>query len=166
LIVVSDSSPLIALARIGHLSLLREMYGQVAVPQAVYGEVVNGQGGRPGAAEVARADWIVVRKVRNAAVVSALRADLGAGESEAIALALEFPDPLLLVDERLARRAAVRLGLDPVGTIGVLVEAKRKGLVPAIRPLLDDLVRIAGFWISQRLYDTLIEAEREPPTSD
>jgi uncharacterized protein len=89
MIVVSDASPLIALARIGRLELLREMFGTLLLPDSVWNEVTNAGSERAGSASILRADWIKRRSVSDSALVARLRRDLGAGESEAIALARE-----------------------------------------------------------------------------
>ena len=161
MIVVSDASPLIGLAHIGRLTLLRDLYDRVLIPDAVHREVVLKRPEGAGAAEVAMADWISVEPITNRQLARALLAELGPGESEAITLAAEAPGSLLLVDERLARRTAARLGVHVVGVLGVLVEAKQKGLIPAVRPLLDDLVALAGFRISPELHRRVIEAAGE-----
>lgn len=88
-VIVSNASPLINLARIGHLTLLQAVYGELVIPQAVWEEVVVAGAGQPGAEEVRRADWIRVCPVTDHHLVNALRQDLDAGEAEAIALAAE-----------------------------------------------------------------------------
>jgi predicted nucleic acid-binding protein len=114
--VVSDASPLVSLARLGHLELLHELYGDVLV--AVWQELVVQGAGQPGAAELGRAPWIRRCTVGNRPLVEALWQHLGAGEAEAIALAAE----LLLMDERLGREAARRVGVRVVGVAGVRLE--------------------------------------------
>ncbi len=95
--VVSNTSPIANLAAIGHLHLLRELYGTI----------------------------------------------------------------LLLMDERRSRRIASRLGLRPIGLLGVILEAKSKNLTPTVRPLLDARVTQAGFWISRSLYDRVLDEAAE-----
>lgn len=161
MIVVSDSLPLIGLAHIGRLDLLRQLYGDVVVPEAVYVEVVTRRAERPGAREVGEAGWITVRPVQRRDLADALATDLGRGESEAIALAAEIPGALLLLDEHRARNAAGRLGVEVIGVLGVLTLARRTGLVPAIRPVLDDLIHRAGFRIGTDLYELVLRQEGE-----
>ncbi len=84
-----------------------------------------------------------------------LRASLGGGESEAISLALELSAQLIILDDRPARRLAKALGLPVIGTLGALLLAKQKGLLPAIKPEMDALVNF-GFRISQDLYDRVL----------
>jgi hypothetical protein len=155
--VVSNASPLINLARIGQLELLRELYGELHIPDAVWQEVVVAGAGLPGAELVANAVWIKRRSVTNSTLVRALRQDLDAGESEAIALALESEAELLLMDDSLGRETARHLGLRFIGIVGMLVEAKHSGRINAIKPYLDTLREAAGFRIYQAIYVRVLQ---------
>jgi hypothetical protein len=159
-IVVSNTSPLTGLASIGQLDLLRRLYGQVHIPAAVRREV-GAWREWPGRKAVLDARWIVTHNVSNVALVAALRTNLDAGEAEAIALASELGSQVVLLDEDEGRRSAECLGLRRTGAVGVLLEAKRKGLVKAVRPLLDDLREGAGFYLSEALYQQALESAGE-----
>jgi len=159
--VVSNTSPLINLAWIGQLDLLRELYGKLLIPEAVWDEIVTQGIGQPGAEEVRTATWITINAVKNAHLVLALRQELDAGEAEAIALALESGAVLLLIDERIGRETARHFGLDYTGVIGVLIEAKRRGLIDSIKPYLDRLRDVAGFRIREALYNRVLQDEGE-----
>lgn len=154
LIVVSDTSPLSGLAITGHLALLQQLYDQVIIPAAVADELKRGGQDDPRINAALAPDWITIQRPQNSALVTALQADhnLDRGESEAIALALELEADELLIDERLGRREANRLGLSITGLLGILLVAKQRRLVPSIRPILDDLINEAGFWVSRPLY--------------
>jgi len=102
------------------------------VPKAVWREVVEEGKGQPGAQEVANAGWIEVAEVKNRAVGEVLLAHLDRGEAEVIALAQERQADLVLLDEKEAREFAERLGLRVLGTLGLLVWAKREGLVAVV----------------------------------
>jgi len=104
--IVSDAGPIIVFARIGRLSLLREVTGSLLIPDAVYDEIVVKKGGMPGAAEVAQAAWIQKASVANRSIIDGLPRVLHEGEREAIALAKER-GAQLLVDEIRARRVAI-----------------------------------------------------------
>jgi uncharacterized protein len=151
MIVVADASPLIALARIGRLDLLRTMFGKLLLPEAVWREVVAAGLDRAGAGTVIHADWIERRQIGDAGLVALLCRDLGAGESEAIVLAREVGGDLVLIDERTGRTAAKRLGLRVTGLVGVLIAARERGLLPDAVAVMDDLHRRAGFWLSEEL---------------
>ena len=115
--VVSNASPLINLARIGKLTLLHDLYGELIVPEAVWQEAVVEGAEQPGADEVESATWIKTQAATNRQLVNALQQDLDAGEAEAIALTLEIGAELLLMDEHLGRETARHLGLCYVGRL-------------------------------------------------
>lgn len=161
MIVVSNASPIINLSAIGKLELLKSLYGSVLIPDAVFREVDSASPGDPAAEQVKTSEWIQTGQVSNRSLVSALKGELDEGEAEAIALAVEKEADLLLMDERLGRKVASRMGIRFIGLLGILIDAKRKVLIPAVRPLLDDLVTRAGFWISSELYRRVIEAAGE-----
>lgn len=161
--VVSDASPMINLARIEALHLLAELYETVVLPEAVWTEIVVEGEGQPGARAVQSATWIERQAVANRDLVRALRQDVDKGEAEAVALAVETEDVLLLMDERLGRETADHFDLACVGFIGVLIEAKENEHVDALRPYLQALRSEAGFWISDQLYRRVLRDEGELP---
>ncbi|MBI2298876.1 MAG: DUF3368 domain-containing protein [Armatimonadetes bacterium] len=157
MIVVADTSPLVALATIGHLDLLRELFGEVAIPRAVYDEVVIAGAGQPGSAEVQAACWIVVHPDPARPGCFGLHA----GEEQAIALALRLRAQFVVLDERPGRRAAVEQGLVVTGTVGVLVRARLRGLLAELRPELDRLLAGGALWIAQSVYDKALQQAGE-----
>ena len=157
MIVVSNTSPLINLARISQLDLLHQLYGEVLIPEAVWQEAVVNGAGQPGANEIQAASWVRRQAVSNRPMVQALQQDLDAGEAEAIVLAMELHADLLLMDERLGRETAQHLGLRYIGLIGVLIAAKSKGLITQIKPQLDALRQVAGFYIDTVLYNRALQ---------
>ncbi len=163
MIIVSDTSPLSNLAMIDHLFLLREIYQTVIIPLAVAQELENTREDDPRIAAVLSLDWIEVKKVSDLTFVKELQENrlLDRGESEAIALALELKAEELLIDERLGRREAARLGLSMTGVLGILLMAKRRGLIPVVRPVMDDLMTIARFRISRPLYEEVLVIAQE-----
>ena len=159
--IVSNASPLIGIARIGRLDLLHQLYGELVVSEAVWYEVVVKGAGQPGAKQIEAASWIKKAEVANKVLVQALSQELDAGEAESIALAVEVKAQVLLMDERLGRETARHLGLRYVGLIGVLIEAKHRGLVDRVAPLLAALRTQAGFHISDALYRRVLHDEGE-----
>ena len=121
--IVSDAGPIIIFARIGRLSLLRQVTGSLTIPDAVHDEIVVKKGGMPGAAEVASAVWIQRAVVSDRATLDRLPPGLHAGEREAIALAKER-GAQLLIDEIRARRVAMDQKIDVIGTLRILSEAQ------------------------------------------
>ncbi len=149
--VISNTSPLTNLAAIGQFDVLRALYGDLLIAEAVWEELNASGRVWPGCREVASADWITRREVRNRPLVTALRERLDPGEAETIALAVESQPPFMLMDEKEGRRAAQRFGLKTVGVVSVLLEAKARGLVTEVGPLLEQLRRDAGFFLSDRV---------------
>lgn len=161
MIVVSDTSPIVNLAAVGQLDLLRKLYGSVVIPEFVRNEIVVAGKGQPGANEVATYDWIKSQRVENGAMVVSLELELDSGEAEAVVLAVELKAGLLLLDERKGRLVASRVGIQCIGLMGVLVDAKRNGLIPAVKPIVDKLIQEAGFWISRDLYNRVLQSVGE-----
>ena len=161
MIVVSNTSPIINLAAIGRLDILRQLYGSIAIPESVYHEIAVTGSGDPGSREVPALGWIETKKATNRLHVAALQIELDKGEAEAIVLALELNAELLLLDERRGRAVASRMGLKSVGILGCLIEAKHKGLIPSIKPILDDLIAKAGFWVTTNLYTRVLQTAGE-----
>jgi uncharacterized protein len=159
--VVSNTSPLTSLAAINQFDLLRLLYTEVSIAEAVWDEL-NAHGRRwPGRDEVAAATWVRRCTVANRHLVQALQRDLDRGEAETIALALELKADIVLLDEQEGRHAAQRLGLKTIGVIGVLMEARQRHHVKAVRPLLDSLRNAAGFYLSDSLYARVLELAGE-----
>lgn len=144
--VVSNSSPLIALERIGRLDVLRGLFETVSVPAAVVAEVTPA---------MTLPAWIRQRDLTQTIIPAVLTAPLGAGEREAISLALEAGACLVILDDRPARRTAQALSLPVIGTLGVLLAAKRRGLVPDVRSCLDELMQ-QDFRVSPRLREDVL----------
>jgi len=144
LIVVSDTSPILNLHAVDKLHLLRDLYGEIVIPPAVDREL-----DRNGVH--LESPWASVVSAVNQNQVAALREQLDSGEAEAIVLAGELHADLLLVDEKRGRHIAMDLGLEVTGLLGVLAEAKARGLVSRCQPILDDMIRVAGFWIGDDL---------------
>ncbi len=145
-LVVSDASPLIALAQLGELRLLQGLFGAVVIPPAVAREVAPG---------VALPGWVRIQALQQPVAGEILRTSLGAGESEAISLAQELRADWLLLDELPGRRLAQGLGLHVAGTLGLLSRAKERGLLVAIRPHVEALVR-GGFYATPVLIDRVL----------
>jgi hypothetical protein len=161
MIIVSNTSPLINLAHIGQLNLLQQLYEQVVIPPAVYDEIVVAGAGQPGATEVESYNWIQVKQVTHQQMVTSLQFDVDRGEAEAIVLAVEIKPDLLLLDERKGRLIASRLGIKLTGVLGILIEAKRHGLITEVKPIMDVLTDQVGFRVSISLYQQVLQVANE-----
>lgn len=151
-VVVADSSPLIALRQIGRLDLLRELFRFVLIPPAVAREVSRTVPILP--------EWVHTETLLGDLDSRLAGSGLDPGECEAITLAIERRADYVLCDDRDARLWMELLGLQPLGCIGILLRAKRLGLLPAIKPPLDDLVA-AGLFVGDRLYHHVLTDEGE-----
>ncbi len=161
MIVVSNTTPLIGLATIERFDLLHHLFGKLYIPQAVYDEAVT-VGREEGGAkrEVSTADWIETVAVKDRSAVAALLDELDLGEAETIVLAQELKADWVLMDEKKGRRKVTELGLNKIGTVGILLKAKQVGLLVEIRPDLERL-RTEGFSLSQRIVDAVLDQANE-----
>jgi len=147
---VCDATTLIGLAKIGQLNLLKEAFSEVYIPEAVYREVVKQGRGRPGAAEVEKASWLLRRSVKDTAAVDLLAAELDQGEAETLILGKEVEVDWLILDEEKARSYAASAGMQIIGVVGLLLLAKEMGLISAIKPLLEEL-KAKKFYVSDAI---------------
>ncbi len=160
--VVSNTSPISNLAAIGQLSLLQQVYGSITIPQAVADEIAKVATVYTQAASIPNQSWIAIQTVNDTTTIERLRGEkLDAGESEAIALALELDAELLLIDEQLGRRIAVNEGLNITGLVGFLLEAKNRKLISRIKQIVDALMIQARFRISSQLYAEILRLAGE-----
>lgn len=152
--IVADSGPIVSFARANRLDLLHQVVGDLTIPTAVYEDIVIRGAGKPGAPEVQGASWIQTLAVRDRLFVDQLPPKLHLGEREAIALAKE-QGVVLLVDEREARREALHQGITVMGSLRVLREAKTRGIIPRVRPVLSELIA-SGMYISEPLSEAFL----------
>ena len=161
--VVSNTGPIVALAKADHLTLLRLLYGEVLIPPAVHRELLAKAG-----PEARRIDDGLAAFLRVTAIsplpeeVNRLTSGLGAGEQQAIGLALEAGG-LLLIDDRAGRKAAGQLGIAITGAVGILLKAKQDGHLPMVRPVLE-IIRTQGYWLSDAVVETAMQLAGESPS--
>lgn len=148
------------MAQLGRLDLVPILYGEVLVPPAVVQELSVAVRGAPDVVIAGLSGYRIVPP-GDALRVRDLRRTLDAGESEAIALALEASVPAILIDEQRGRTAASRLGLVPIGSLAILVEAKRAGHVSLIAPLIERVRREIAFRASPRIIEQALRAAGE-----
>jgi predicted nucleic acid-binding protein len=135
---ICNTSPFQYLHQLSALEILKGLTGGVVVPPSVQTELDEGRRAGHDLPDLAKLDWVRLRRPQSTPVLP-LAADLGPGESAVLALALESQDACVILDDGLARRAASLLGIPFTGTLGLLIDGKRKGLIPAVAPLLDRL---------------------------
>jgi len=162
--VVSDTSPLTNLAVIGRLELVRFQFGQITVPAEVWAEIefLPHAAGRAALVIARESGWLSVTPLAESRVLSLLMAGgLDAGESAAIALALERDASRLIIDERKGRAAAGRLRLPVVGALGIFAAARKLGQIPSVKPEIARLRTDAGFFITPEIEQTALEMAGE-----
>jgi len=154
--LVADAGPLIALAKVDGLQLLKGLFGYGVIPTAVHQEV-RPDSGLPGATRIRQAlaaGWLQVAPLEDDTLAVELLGLVDAGEAEAIALCRQRQARVLLIDDAKGRKVARRAGLPLVGVAGILLAAKSRGLLSAVGPALEDLAG-AGYRLSYRLMDTV-----------
>jgi len=148
-VIISDTSCLIILTKIGEIDLLRQLYKTVTITQDIsleYGENLP--------------DWFEVQQVKDHYRQQLLEMQVDKGEASAIALALETSDNIVILDDWKARKVAERLGLSVTGTLGVIIKARNTGIIPSIKPYLDK-IRETNFRISEELEQIALKEANE-----
>jgi len=160
MIIVSNTTPLLSLHKIGRLDLLQVLFNQVVVPQAVFNEIALHGKGKQGHNLFASSNYIQIKQIENKMAADLLRLQLDYGEAETIVLAQELDADILIIDEKKARRIAQVNGKTAIGTIGILQLAKNKGLISNLQAELDALIT-NGIWIDRALYNFVLEKNNE-----
>ncbi len=157
-IIVADSSPLIALARIEQLPILNRLAKRVLVPAAVWEEMTQ-DAERPGATSVRKSAWIEIVSIDPESGPT-IPFSLDTGEREAIALAATNPGSVLLVDDLRARRTAVEMGIKVLGTLGLLLRGKNAGFIKELRAVIESLQE-TGIYLHPRLVEAVLREAGE-----
>ncbi len=160
---VSNTSPVLNLAIIGQLSLLRQQFGEIWIPPAVLEELRVGEDlpGSQSVREAIESGWLRVEEVRDQPLVQVLHRDLDKGEAEAIALALQVQAEWTLLDEREGRRVAKSLRMKVTGVLGILLRAWREGELPSLQRAMEESREKAGFRIGAELFADLVRESGE-----
>ena len=152
-IVISDTTAITYLSKIGAINLLKSLFKQIFIPMAVYKELTDPGDANPGSQEVKTLSWIKVETVPEFEKISArFGRKLDPGESQAIGMALQKKADLLIIDERKGRAEAESLGITITGMVGILIKAKEKKIIPTIKPYLNKL-RLTNFKMGPSLYN-------------
>lgn len=151
--VVVNTTPLIALAGIGQLELLHSLYGEILIPEAVMNETQS----EPARSLVLNAEWIRKRIILHPEKKTMYRARLHPGEVEVMILAEEEDADLVIMDDNTAKKTAKYLGFNVTGTLGVLVKAKKEGLIAEVAPFLKKLTE-DGFFVDEKTADIALKA--------
>ena len=158
--IIADTGPIIALAKVSRLQLLSAIFGQIHIPNAVYRELMAKTGDEADEIDEALRDFISVEELNYhfPENLGQRLQQLGKGEKDAILLAhLEHANTLLIMDDKAARNAAIELGIPVTGSVGVIITAKNKGLIPHAGNLLLAM-RERGYWLSDKI---IIQAKKQ-----
>lgn len=154
--VVVNTTPLIALSHVGQLNILKKLYGEVIVPEAVYRELSVKEESACKKAVESSLDWIRVDEIKNQMAKTMYKTQLHDGEVEVMILAKEIAADVVIIDDANAKKHAKYLGLPVTGTLGVLVKAKQKGYIDELKPILQQMVE-KGIYISQSLIELCLK---------
>jgi predicted nucleic acid-binding protein len=159
MIVISDTTPLISLMKIGQLDLVHRMIGEIQIPEAVFMELVSNRRFPEESRQIRESSFIKTVKVADEDAVDRLSRSMGLdiGESEAIILSDSMKANLLLMDEVRGRSVAQQMGIPLMGTVGVMIVAYKEGLLSKNEILTCiDILKNSGRHISSKLYDQLM----------
>ena len=156
--VVSNTTPIISLLKIGRLNIFKDLYGEILIPQEVFNEIEAGKN-KEFYTDLSKIDWIKIQKINDEKALSYFL-DLDKGEAEAIILATEANADLIILDESLGRFHAKHSGLKVTGTIGILLKAKQSGYITELKTLLYEL-RSKEVWLSDILIDNALKLANE-----
>ncbi|MFA4828418.1 MAG: DUF3368 domain-containing protein [Thermodesulfovibrionales bacterium] len=159
-IVVVNSSPLIYLSAIEKVGILKKLFHEIIIPEAVKRELMSGGKDNFAFKEINSEKWIITKRIKNKLAKNYLLTDIDDGEAEVIVLAEELKAKTVIMDDRLGRRLAKLRGLNIIGTLRVLVSAKEKGMITEIKPLIKQ-IKEAGFWISDDVQKAILQQSKE-----
>jgi len=151
-VIVSNASPLIVLLKINKLSILKELFEKIIIPEAVYKEITAKE---PDKLIFDKTGWIKTRSVTNIEMTTLLEKLVNTGEAEAIVLAKELKITLL-IDDAKARKYAMLLNIELIGTLGLLKIAKKNGLVQSVRKVIEDMLA-EGYYIEDKLVRKILK---------
>jgi len=156
--VISNTTPLLSLLKIDKLDLLKDLYGIVSIPLAVFLEIEAGKE-KPYYSDLTEYDWIKIENIRNIESRTYFF-DLDDGEAEVLILAKEQDADLVILDEIMGRRYAQQLEFNITGTIGILLKAKEKRLISSLGTLLRELTE-KGTWLNPNLISKALKLAGE-----
>lgn len=148
MLVVSDTSPITNLIQIDLLPILKDIYGEIIIPESVYQELCEIENQQ---AVIDQMSWIQVITPHDFNLIKQLKQELDQGESESLALAIELNADFVIIDELKGRQKAQAMGIKVIGLLGTLLKAKQLGFIPFIKPVINQLIEEAGFHINPQL---------------
>ena len=156
--VISNTTPILSLLKIDKLEILKELYEQVIIPNAVYKEIEEGKH-KEFYKDLKKIDWLIIKDIKDQNSREYF-VDLDDGEAEVLILAKELNADLVILDEILGRRYAKVLKFNLTGTLGVLLKAKEKGIIKSLKELLTELTE-KGTWLNTKLIKEVLKISKE-----
>lgn len=158
--VIVNSTPLIALCHVNQLGVLKSIYGEITIPQAVYKEISVKKDSICKKQVEAALDWIHVEHIQNEMAKAMYKTQLHEGEVEVMILAKETEADLVIIDDANAKKHARYLGLPVTGTLGVLIKAKDRGFISELKPILEEMVA-KNIFLSDKLINMCLQQVNE-----
>lgn len=161
MIIVSNTTPLIAFSSLQKFDLLKKLFGKIYIAEAVFHEATIAKKEKDNLVfDIFQADWVQTVKVKDRLAVEVLLDELDLGEAETIVLAKEINADWILMDEKKGRRKLTQLGLAKIGTIGLLLKAKEIGLLTEIKPEINKLIE-TSFNLRDSVIHTILKQANE-----
>ena len=162
MIVVSNTTPIIALAKINKLEILEYLFGRIYISEGVYKELISNKKFIFEIEQITKSSFIIVKEAKNRLAVELIQKmhGLNMGESESIILFKELGGDLLIMDEKKGRKVASSLDIELTGTLGILLKAKQEGIIIELKPLLEKLIE-SNIRISHKLYKEILKSANE-----
>ena len=154
--VVVNTTPLIALSHVGRLDILKELYGEIIIPEAVYRELSAKEDSICKNMVNKSLDWIRIDSIKNQMAKAMYKTQLHDGEVEVMILSKEIEADVVIIDDANAKKHAKYLQLPVTGTLGVLIKAKKEGYVGELKPILYQMVE-KGIYVSQELIELCLK---------
>ena len=154
--VVVNTTPLIALSHVSQLDVLKRLYGEIIIPEAVYRELSIKTESICKKAVDNSLEWIRIKSINNEMAKAMYKTQLHDGEVEVMILSKEIAADVVIIDDANAKKHAKYLGLPVTGTLGVLIKAKREGYINELKPIFSQMVE-NGIFISQSLMESCLK---------
>ena len=161
MIIISDTSCISALVRIGRLELLQNVFQQIVIPQKVHDELLKLNDFGVDTTIFAAQSWIQILQPQPTSLLKSLLSELDEGEAYAIALGLELHADIFLTDDMLARKVAEKHHFTVIGIGGILIRAKKAGFIIEVKDLLDQIITTTNFRLSLKIYNLILSLAGE-----
>lgn len=155
MVIVTNSTPIIAFSRINQMELFQAIVGKLLIPTEVANELSEYGKAKRKSLDIDQYKWITIQEIQDRSKVEMLLPSLDKGEAEVIELAIETKADLILIDELTGRKVAESFDLNVIGSVGILIKAKEIGKIQAVKPYIDEMID-KGIRYSERFYKNLL----------